>query len=283
MVNQGLPWTLRPKQRAWGIYMAFLLNSANALITGGASGLGYAVAELIVASGGRVALLDTDVTKGEAAAQCLGDDAVFEFCDVTSEDSVSQAIDRVLENFHEIRLTVNCAGISSGQRVVGRDGLMPLYDFQRIININLLGTFLVCRKAASAMQYNEMDRDDGARGVIINTASIAAYEGQVGQVAYSASKGGVTSMTLPLAREYAAFGVRVMTIAPGIISTPMFDHFDADIKSTLVAQTPFPKRPGHACEFAFLVKHIYENPMLNGEVIRLDAALRQSATNRMDI
>ena len=254
--------------------MALSFETVTAIVTGGASGLGYAVADEIIKKGGRAALLDVDRERGEQALQTLGGRAIFNYCDVTSEDSIHQAVSEAVKEFEQITLAVNCAGIVAGQRVVGRDELTSVEDFKRVIDINLTGTFLVCRAVANAMQHNHPIGEDNARGVIINTASVAAFEGQIGQVPYAASKGGVASMTLPLAREFAAFGVRVMCIAPGIFHTPMFDSFPEPVQEGLVADTPYPKRAGQPAEFADLVAHIYENSMLNGEVIRLDGALR---------
>lgn len=256
------------------LIMTLSLDRAQAIVTGGASGLGYATAARVIAQGGRVALLDSARAQGEQAAQSLGDRASYVHCDVTLEDSVQQALATSVEQLRGINLAVNCAGVTSGQRVVGRDALLPAETFKRVVDINLVGTFLVCRAAAAAMQHNQPADKEGARGVIVNTASAAAFDGQVGQVPYAASKGAVASMTLPLAREFAAFGVRVVTIAPGIFATPMFERFAEPLRESLVADTPFPKRAGRPEEFAALVEHIYTNPMLNGTVIRLDGALR---------
>lgn len=260
--------------------MALTVATAKAIVTGAASGLGYAVAEHIVARGGRVALFDVERDRGERAAQVLGERALFVACNVGSEDSIQQAMVSAVKHFNGISLAVNCAGIVTGQRVVGRDDLLPAESFRRVIDINLTGTFLVCRAAAAAMQHNATVGADGERGVIVNTASVAAFEGQAGQVAYAASKGGVAAMTLPLAREFAAFGVRVVTIAPGVFATPMFESFPQAVREGLVSDTPFPGRAGQPKEFAALVAHIYENPMLNGELIRLDGALRLPPKSR---
>ncbi len=256
------------------------LTEVRAVVTGGASGLGRAVAEYLVVHGGQVALLDLDVEQGVQAAALFGDLAIFQQCDVTSESDVSGAIASAVEEFGAINLAVNCAGVATAQRVVGQKQLHPLADFQRLLEINLVGSFLVSQAAANAMQQNEPYSADGERGVIVNTSSVAAFEGQIGQVAYAASKGGVAAMTLPLAREFAAFGVRVMTIAPSVFSTPMFDSLPDDVCVGLVADTPFPKRAGNPEEFAALVAHIYQNPMLNGEVIRLDGAQRMPPQSR---
>jgi len=250
------------------------LTEVKAVVTGAASGLGRAVAEYLVVHGGRVLLLDQDVERGEQAAALFGDRAMFQRCDVTSELEVDRAIMTAMAEYGAITLAVNCAGVAMAQRVVGRDRMHPVAEFRRLLEINLVGCFLVSQAAANAMQQNEPYSADDERGVIVNTSSVAAFEGQVGQVAYSASKGGVAAMTLPLAREFADFGVRVMTIAPAIFSTPMFDAIPEQVRSGLVADIPFPRRVGKPEEFAALVAHIFQNPMLNGEVIRLDGAQR---------
>ena len=260
-----------------------MLNSlaeVKAVVTGGASGLGRAVAEYLVVHGGRVVLLDLDVEQGAQAAALFGDRAIFQQCDVTSELDVSRAVVTAMAEFGAITLAVNCAGVAMAQRVVGQEHMHPVAEFRRLLEINLVGCFLVSQAVANAMQQNEPYSADGERGVIVNTSSVAAFEGQIGQVAYSASKGGVAAMTLPLAREFAAFGVRVMTVAPSVFSTPMFDSMPEDVCVGLVADTPFPKRAGKAEEFAALVAHIFQNPMLNGEVIRLDGAQRMPPQSR---
>ena len=245
-----------------------------ALITGGASGLGLAVAKNVINAGGQACLLDINPELGKSIVNELGDRAHFIETNVTSEAAVDQAVAATVERMGEITLTVNCAGIAPSQRVLGRDELMSTAEFAHIIQINLIGTFAVSRAVANVMQHNNGQGGDNERGVIINTASVAALEGQIGQAAYSASKGGVVSMALPLAREFARIGVRVMTIAPGIFETPMFDTLPVEAREALAANTPFPNRLGQAHEFAQLVQQIYENAMLNGEVIRLDGALR---------
>ena len=250
------------------------IEKARAIISGGASGLGLASAREVVENGGRVVLLDVNEEQLKKAAAELGDMAMAIQCDVTSEASVDQAVKQGAEFMGGITLALNCAGIAPSRRVLARDGLMSSAEFARIIAINLTGTFTLCRAAVDVMQHNEPDGPDQERGVIINTASVAAIEGQIGQAAYSASKGGVVSMALPLAREFARIGVRVMTIAPGIFETPMFDTLPVEAREALAANTPYPNRLGQAHEFAALVKHIFENSMLNGEVIRLDGALR---------
>ncbi len=245
-----------------------------ALITGGASGLGLATAKKIIAAGGSVAVLDINPEKSTASVAKLGKRARFFEADVASEAAVDKAVSQAVDFLGEITLTVNCAGIAPSRRVLARDGLMDTAEFENIIRINLIGSFSVCRAAANVMQHNNPHGSDEERGVIVNTASIAALEGQIGQAAYAASKGGVVSMALPLAREFARIGVRVMTIAPGIFETPMFDTLPVEAREALAANTPYPHRLGKAEEYASLVQQIYENPMLNGEVIRLDGALR---------
>jgi NAD(P)-dependent dehydrogenase (short-subunit alcohol dehydrogenase family) len=251
------------------------LFEISAVVSGGASGLGLATAEKIISEGGRVTLLDTNQSLGEQVAEELGDNARFAYTDVTSQDQVDEAVEYAVDEFGYINLAVNCAGIAPSKRVLGKDGVMPTSDFARVIAINLTGTFCLTRAAAAVMQDNEPGTD-GERGVIVNTASIAAYDGQTGQAAYSASKGGIVSMTLPLAREFARFGIRVMTIAPGLFRTPLFDTLPARAVEALEQSTPFPSRLGDPPEFAALVCHIYQNTMFNGETIRLDGALRMS-------
>lgn len=250
------------------------LESAKAVITGGASGLGFAVAQSVVKAGGSVAILDCNKDRGAEAVATLGSQAHFFATDVSDEASVDQAVANANSAMGGITLAVNCAGIAPSQRVLGREALMSTADYERVLRINLIGTFAVCRAVADVMQHNAPTDTDGERGVIINTASIAAFEGQIGQAAYSASKGGVVSMTLPLAREFARLGIRVITIAPGVFETPMFDTLPQEAREALAANTPFPKRLGKAEEFAGLVASIYENPMVNGSVIRIDGALR---------
>jgi len=251
------------------------LNNICALIGGGASGLGLATATRIIEAGGRVTLLDISQEQGIKAQQQLGDKSLFIETDVSSESAVDSAVEQAVNHFSHINLAVNCAGIAPSSRVLGKDGVMPTADFARVMAINLTSTFCVSRSAANAMQHNDVT-DDGERGVIINTASIAAYDGQTGQAAYAASKGGIVSMTLPLAREFSRFGIRVMTIAPGVFLTPMFDTLPAKAVEMLEQSTPFPKRLGKPNEFAEMVCHIFQNTMLNGETIRLDGALRMS-------
>ena len=252
------------------------LDNQTVLVTGGASGLGGATAEMIVAAGGRVVIADVNDAAGNDVAARLGPAARFVRTDVTRDADVQQAINTAIEDFGPLTGLVNAAGIGPAARVVGRDGPMPLDQFARVIQINLIGTFNVIRLAAAAMQNNQ-PQPSGERGVIVNTASVAAYDGQIGQAAYSASKGGVVSMTLPIARELARAGIRVMTIAPGIFDTPMLAAMPEAVRQSLGQQVPFPSRLGRPAEYAALVRHIFENEMLNGEVIRLDGAIRMAA------
>ncbi len=249
------------------------LSEACAVVSGGASGLGRAVAARVVDAGGCVALLDVDAELGRKSAEELGEQAVFLKADVSDESQVDAAVVEASDTFGRITLAVNCAGILGAGRVLGRDGPMAGDFFAKVIHINLIGTFLLSKAAANAMQSNEPN-DEGERGVIVNTASVAAFEGQIGQAAYSASKGGMVGMTLPLAREFARLGIRVMTIAPGIFATPMMDILPPEIQKSLGDQVPFPSRLGRPEEYADLVAYIYESTMLNGETIRLDGAIR---------
>ncbi len=246
------------------------------LITGGASGLGFATAKMIVDNGGNAVILDVNVETGEKAETSLGEKVKFVKTDVANEEQVQDAIDVAINHFGEIHGVVNCAGVGPAMRVVGKNGPHSLDFFSKVININLIGTFNVIRLATNVMQNNEPN-ENGERGVIINTASVAAYDGQVGQAAYSASKGGIVAMTLPIARELARMGIRVMTIAPGIFETPLLASLPQDAQDSLGKQVPFPPRLGKPFEYANLVKHIIENVMLNGEVIRLDGAIRMNA------
>ena len=246
------------------------------LVTGGASGLGAATARRLAAAGGNVVICDLAVEQGSRLAAELGARALFATADVTDEAQLAQAIAAARKQFGALHGAVSCAGIAPGERVLGKGGPHPLDTFRRAVEINLVGTFNVLRLAAQAMERNAPDAE-GERGVIINTASIAAFDGQVGQAAYGASKAGVAGLTLPAARELARFGIRVMAIAPGIFETPMVATFTPELQQALAAQIPFPPRLGKPDEFAALVEHIIVNPMLNGEVIRLDGALRMSA------
>lgn len=249
------------------------MEQVTALISGGASGLGAATARAIVGAGGQVVLLDRDGEKGAALAAELGEAARFAETDVTSETSVETARDWALSEFGQITVAVNCAGIAIAAKTVGRDGAHPLESFQRSIDINLVGSFNVARLAAEAMQENTPD-SDGQRGVIIHTASVAAYEGQRGQPAYAASKGGIVGMTLPMARDLAGQGIRVMSIAPGLFLTPMLEGLPEEAQEALASQPLFPKRLGRPEEFGAMVNTIIASPYLNGSVIRLDGGIR---------
>jgi NAD(P)-dependent dehydrogenase (short-subunit alcohol dehydrogenase family) len=244
-----------------------------AIVTGGASGLGHATAVRIVNSGGRVAMLDMNEELGTQAAVALGDSAVFICTDVSDESQVDAAVAQAVEAFGGVDLAVNCAGILGAGRVLGRDGPMAGDHFRKVIEVNLIGTFLLDKAAAAAMAENPTG-EDGERGVLIHTASVAAFEGQIGQAAYSASKGGVAAMALPMAREFARIGVRINTIAPGIFMTPMMAGMPPEVQQSLGAQVPFPSRLGQPEEYASVVQFICENRMLNAEVIRLDGAIR---------
>ncbi len=249
------------------------LTTARAVITGGASGLGLATAKRIVDSGGQAALLDINEAQGAASAKGLGKRAMFIRTDVADEKSVQAAIQQAAGYMSGITLAVNCAGVLMPGRALGREGPMPAAQFSKVVQINLVGSFIVAKEAAAIMQKNEPN-SDGERGVIISTASVAAFEGQIGQAPYSASKGGVVGMMLPLAREFARFGIRVNTIAPGIFLTPMMASLSEEIRASLGAQVPFPSRLGRPDEYADLVACIYGNAMINGETIRLDGAIR---------
>ena len=246
------------------------------LVTGGASGLGAATARRLAGAGGNVVISDTNGEQGKKLALELEARAVFSQADVTDERQVAEAIAAARRKFGTLHGAVNCAGVAPGERLLGKSGPHRLESFRRALDINLTGTFNVLRLAAQAMEGNDPDAE-GERGIIINTASVAAYDGQIGQVAYSASKAGVAGLTLPAARELARFGVRVMAIAPGVFETPMVAAFTPELKQSLAAQVPFPPRLGRPAEFAALVEHIIVNTMLNGEVIRLDGALRMPA------
>lgn len=249
------------------------LTGKTILITGGASGLGEGTARMVAAGGGKPVLLDLNAEAGEALAQELG--GLFVKADVSSEGDVQAALDAAREKFGGIHGVVNCAGVAPAVTTAGKRGPHPLDVFERTIRINLIGTFNVIRLASQAMLDNEPG-ESGERGVIVNTASVAAYDGQIGQAAYSASKGGVVGMTLPIARDLARSGIRVVTIAPGIFETPMLRGLPQEAQDSLGTQVPFPSRLGRAEEYAALVRHIFENQMLNGETIRLDGAIRMA-------
>ncbi len=246
---------------------------ARAVVTGGASGLGLAVARHIAAAGGRVTLLDVQEGPGVTAATTIGGGTGFAKCDVTSETEVNSAMDAARAAMGSINLLVNCAGVIGAGRVLGKSGPMAGDFFSKVVQINLVGTFLSDKAAAAIMQHNTPNAD-GERGVIIHTSSVAAYEGQIGQAAYAATKAGVAGMTLPIARELAMFGIRVCSIAPGIFGTPMLAAMPQDVQDSLGKQVPFPSRLGRPEEFASLVQAIVENAYLNGETIRLDGAIR---------
>lgn len=246
---------------------------AKAVISGGASGLGMATARQVIDAGGYTALLDVNAELGAKSAEELGGRAIFLKTDVRDEDGVRESIRQAAEFMDGITLTVNCAGVLLPARVLGREGPAPVDSFSKTIQINLVGAYIVTKEAAAIMQLNEPNAD-GERGLVVSTASVAAYEGQIGQASYSASKGGVIGMTLPIARELARFGIRVNTIAPGIFMTPMMAGLPEEIQQSLSAQVPFPPRLGRPEEFADLVASIYRNAMINGETIRLDGAIR---------
>ena len=251
------------------------LAAAKLVVSGGASGLGLATAQRVIDAGGHAALLDINDEQGEESAAALGGNASYISTDVTSEDNVRNSCEKAAEFMGGITLAVSCAGILLPGRVLGRDGPMATERFSRSIQVNLIGTFTLAKEAANIMQHNEPG-DDGERGSIVNTASVAAFEGQIGQASYAASKGGIFGMMMPMAREFARFGIRVNTIAPGIFLTPMMAGLPEEVKQSLGAQVPFPPRLGRPDEFADLVAAIYGNTMINGECIRLDGAIRMA-------
>jgi len=250
-------------------------NQLIAIITGAASGMGAATAKRLAKQGVKVALLDINLEIAEQIAKETHGIAIA--CDVTNEADIQSALNIVEETFGVPRIAVNCAGIVHGKRMLGKEGPMPLNEFRRVLDVNVVGTFNVMRLVTQKMIKLDPLNETGERGVLINTASVAAYEGQIGQTAYSASKGAIVSMTLPAARELAQFGVRVMTIAPGLVDTPMFQKISPEARASLEATVPFPKRLALPDEYAMLVEQIIQNPMLNGEVIRLDGALRMQS------
>jgi NAD(P)-dependent dehydrogenase (short-subunit alcohol dehydrogenase family) len=252
------------------------LRGSTFLVTGGASGLGAATVRMAAGAGSNVVIADLDETRGKALAEELGDAARFVRTDVTGEASGERAVANAIEAFGAVHALVNCAGIVHGEKVVGKEGPHALASFVRAVNINLIGTFNLIRLAAQAMAKNPPN-DAGERGVIVNTASVAAFDGQIGQAAYSASKAAVVGMTLPIARELTRSGIRVMTIALGLFETPMMASLAPDVQEALGKMVPFPPRLGKPAEFASLVREIVVNPMLNGEVIRLDGAIRMAA------
>jgi NAD(P)-dependent dehydrogenase (short-subunit alcohol dehydrogenase family) len=251
------------------------LQGSTFLVTGGGSGLGAACVHTFTQAGANVIIADMNAETGEATAKAAGARARFVLTDVTSEQSVQAAVEAAHAAFGGMRGAINCAGVGIADRVVGREGPHPLARFAKVIEVNLIGTFNVIRLAAAAISQQEPNAS-GERGVIINTASVAAFDGQIGQAAYSASKGGVVGMTLPIARELARYGIRVVTIAPGIFDTPMLAGLPEPARQSLGEQVPFPPRLGRPDEYAALARHIVENEMLNGEVIRLDGAIRMA-------
>lgn len=242
-------------------------------VSGGASGLGEATVRDLVEHGAKACILDFDDRRGEKLAAELGDRVIFCKTDVTVENSVREALNKTMDAFGAIHVAVNCAGVGPPMKVLGKNGPMPIDGFNKVVQINLVGTMNVIRLAAENMARNTPN-EDGEKGVVINVASAAAFDGQIGQAAYSASKGGIVSMTLPIAREFAEYGIRVMTVAPGLFHTPLLASLPQNVLEALGKMVPFPKRLGHPSEFALLVRHIIENSMLNGETIRLDGAIR---------
>ncbi|MCA1583627.1 MAG: 3-hydroxyacyl-CoA dehydrogenase [Acidobacteria bacterium] len=251
------------------------IDGKSFIVTGGASGLGRAAAEVILDAGGRVTILDVNLETGKAAADALGEHARFAQADVANEDQVKAAVEMAVESFGGLDGVINAAGVGPAAKVLGKNGPHPLELFEKTIRVNLTGTFNVIRLAAATMVQNTPEAS-GERGVIVNTASIAAFDGQIGQPAYAASKGGIVALTLPVAREFAPVGIRVVTIAPGIFDTPLLAALPQAARTSLGQQVPFPSRLGRPSEYAALAKHVIENEMLNGEVIRLDGALRMA-------
>ncbi|MEW5734516.1 MAG: SDR family NAD(P)-dependent oxidoreductase [Thermodesulfobacteriota bacterium] len=251
-------------------------TEVTALVTGGASGLGEATVRRLVSAGARAAILDMDADRGEKLAAELGNNTRFFRTNVTDEKSVADAVAGTLSAFGSLQAAVNCAGVATPGKFIGKNGPLAMEAFDRVVRINLYGTVIIMRLAAQAMMQNAGNAD-GEKGVIINTASVAAFEGQIGQAAYAASKAAVAGLTLPAAREFADYGIRVVTIAPGLFGTPMLLGLPEKAQQSLAQMMPFPKRLGKPDEFAQLAQHIIENPMLNGETIRLDAAIRMAA------
>ena len=249
------------------------IKNSTFIVTGGSSGLGAATVEMVVAAGGNAIIADVNKAQGEALAAKLGKQTRYAECDVTREDHGKATVAAALKEFGGLQALVNCAGIAVGEKTVGKEGPHSLEKFAKVISINLIGSFNMIRLAADAMAKLQPNAA-GERGVIVNTASVAAFDGQIGQAAYSASKGGVVGMTLPIARDLSRSGIRVMTIAPGIFETPMLLGMPQEVQDALGKMVPFPSRLGRPKEYAQLVRHIVENEMLNGEVIRLDGAIR---------
>jgi NAD(P)-dependent dehydrogenase (short-subunit alcohol dehydrogenase family) len=252
------------------------VKNSVAVVTGGASGLGEACVRSLLSGGAKIAILDFAADRGEKIAAELGKDVIFAQTDVADDGGVQGAINKTMKAFGAINIAINCAGGAAPMKVLSKKGPMPLAAFNRTIQINLVGTFNVIRLAVEQMVKNSPDAD-GEKGVIINTSSVAAFDGQIGQADYSASKGGIVAMTLPIARECADYGIRVMTIAPGLFDTPLLHGLPEAAREALGKMVPFPPRLGQPAEFASLVRHIIENHMLNGEVIRLDGAIRMAA------
>jgi NAD(P)-dependent dehydrogenase (short-subunit alcohol dehydrogenase family) len=248
-------------------------RDAAAVVSGGASGLGLETGRALIGAGAKVTLLDRDAERVEQAAAEIG--ALGLACDVAEAQAVESAFARAAEAHGPARIVVNCAGVAPAKRIVGRDGPMPIAEFETVVRVNLIGTFNCLRVGAAAMIPLEPN-DEGERGLIVNTASVAAFEGQIGQAAYAASKGGVAALTLPAAREFARHGIRVVAIAPGLFATPMLLSMPQNVQDSLAATVPFPQRFGRAGEYAALVVHILANPMLNGATVRLDGALRMA-------
>jgi NAD(P)-dependent dehydrogenase (short-subunit alcohol dehydrogenase family) len=251
------------------------ISGKAAVVTGGASGLGAATARMIVEEGGHVVIVDLNEPAGQALAKELGSHARFVRADVAEPSEAQTAVESAMDAFGGLHISIQCAGIADAQRVIGKSGPADLARFNKVIRANLIGTFNVARLAAWLMATNAPN-EEGERGVILNTASVAAYDGQIGQAAYSASKGGIAAMTLPLARDLSTVGIRVMAIAPGIFDTPMLAGMPDEVRASLGAMAPFPKRLGRPAEYAQLARDIIGNPMLNGEVIRLDGAIRMA-------
>ncbi|WP_067807173.1 3-hydroxyacyl-CoA dehydrogenase [Nocardia beijingensis] len=249
------------------------ISNSVAAVTGGASGLGLATVRELHGKGAKVVIIDLPSSSGEAVAKELGDGVVFAAADVTNEEQITAALDAAQE-LGDLRIAVNCAGIGNAIKTVGKNGAFPLADFTKVVNVNLIGTFNVIRLAAERIAKTDPVGEE--RGVIINTASVAAFDGQIGQAAYSASKGGIVGLTLPVARDLAAIKIRVVTIAPGLFHTPLFATLPDEAIASLGAQVPHPSRLGDPAEYAALARHIVENPMLNGETIRLDGAIRMA-------
>jgi 3-hydroxyacyl-CoA dehydrogenase / 3-hydroxy-2-methylbutyryl-CoA dehydrogenase len=249
------------------------IQTCRAIVTGGASGLGEATIRNIVQNGGKAVIFDQSEENGLRLQNELGEAVLFLKADVTIDEDIQEAVSKAAAFMGGVNTVVNCAGIGIAEKVLGRNGVHNLSLFSKVIHVNLIGTFNVIRIAADKMTSNKVN-EQGERGVIINTASVAAYDGQIGQAAYSASKGGIVGMTLPIARELARYGIRVMTIAPGLFHTPMFDTLSQEAKDSLGKMVPYPSRLGFPSEYAQLVQSIIENPMLNGETIRLDGAIR---------